>query len=201
MPIGAPSHRPAPKSGNKPRERPMLAMRLSELGSMGSPLISAFQSLLAGNGSAPLSGAPTPRVAPRTSPYTWPPGGGAGAGAPGAGEPGGGETGAASPPPPPQGATRAPKLAMARHRLIAPRRRLRKASPGTNGAQGVGVMVMGASPQSTRSMPPQRCWFATELCENVSMILGHRTAFAHTSSLIQLVKDCQIGRASCGERG
>src|SRR3989344_2124426 len=108
MPIGAPSHRPAPKSGNKPRERPMLAMRLPELGSMGSPLISAFQSLLAGNGSAPLSGAPTPRVAPRTSPYTWPPGGGAGAGAPGAGEPGGGEPGAASPPPPPQAATRAP---------------------------------------------------------------------------------------------
>src|SRR5580692_10010878 len=47
----------------------MDAIRLSEFGSTGDLEMSVFQALLAGNGTAPLSGAPMPRLAFAIEPY------------------------------------------------------------------------------------------------------------------------------------
>ncbi|EHL22805.1 hypothetical protein KYG_10570 [Acidovorax sp. NO-1] len=66
--MGAPSHRPDPKSGDRPRSRPMLAIRLSELESTGRVLMSVFHALSAGKGTAPISEASTPSAAPFRSP-------------------------------------------------------------------------------------------------------------------------------------
>ena len=59
----APSQVPAPKSRYRPLSAPMLLIRFAELGSTSAPLMSVFQGLSAGKGMAPLSEAPTPRLA------------------------------------------------------------------------------------------------------------------------------------------
>ena len=52
--MGAPCHRPQPKSGRRFLSCPILAIRLSEFGSTLAAEISVFQALSAGNGIAPF---------------------------------------------------------------------------------------------------------------------------------------------------